>query len=217
MRFGILGTGMVGATIGSRLIELGHEVCMGSRSAHNEKAIAWAAQEGAQASQGSFADAAAFGKIVFNCTLGAGSVAALRAANSDIGALTGKIVIDVSNPLDFSRGMPPTLFVSNDDSLAEQLQRAVPAARIVKALNTMSCDLMVRPALLSEPHDTFICGDDPEAKADVASLLRTFGWERTVDLGPLSASRGVESFLPLWIRLWGALGSSTFNIKLVRS
>jgi 8-hydroxy-5-deazaflavin:NADPH oxidoreductase len=216
MRFAVLGTGMVGATIGSRLIELGHEVRMGSRTAVNEKAVAWAAQAGERASYGTFSDAAAFGEIAFNCTMGAASVDALRAAHNGTGALKGKIVIDVSNPLDFSNGMPPTLFVSNDDSLAEQLQRAIPDARIVKALNTMNCDLMVRPALLDEPHDTFISGDDVEAKAAVTALLREFGWERITDLGPLSTARGTESFLPLWIRLWGALKTPMFNIKLVR-
>jgi predicted dinucleotide-binding enzyme len=215
MKFGVFGTGMVGIAIADRLIELGHEVRMGARSATNEKAVAWAEAAGERASCGDFASAASFGEIVFNCTLGAASLEVVRAANVD-GALGGKILVDVSNPLDFSKGMPPTLFISNDDSLAEQLQRALPETRVVKALNTMNSDLMVRPDLLPEPHDTFISGDDADAKARVVEVLRAFGWPQVIDLGGLSTARGTESFLPLWIRLWGVMRTPTFNVKIVK-
>src|SRR6266508_4040551 len=159
MRFGLLGTGMAGQTIGGKLVELGHEVKMGSREAGNEKAVAWAAGAGESASEGSFADAAEFGEVVVNATSGTASLEALEAAGA--GNLAGKVLIDIANPLDFSRGRPPTLAVCNDDSLGEQIQRAFPDARVVKALNTMNADVMVEPGLVPGGHTVFVCGNDP--------------------------------------------------------
>jgi hypothetical protein len=206
---------MVGAAIGSRLIALGHEVRMGSRAAGNEKAVAWAADAGGSASEGSFADAASFGEIVFNCTSGSGSLDALESAGAE--NLRGKVLIDVANPLDFSEGMPPTLFVSNTDSLGERIQRALPEVRVVKALNTMNCEVMVAPELIAGDHAAFICGDDESAKARVRELLGEFGWpsERVIDLGGIEAARGTEMYLPLWLRLMAAEGSGRFNIGLL--
>lgn len=215
MQIAILGTGMVGATIASKLTSVGHQVRMGSRTADNPKALAWAAGAGERASVGTFADAAAFGEVVFNCTLGDASIAALTAAG--VPNLAGKVLLDLSNPLDFSKGMPPTLFVSNTDSLGEQIQRAFPAARVVKTLNTMNCNLMVNPGMLAGEHDVFVCGDDAEARAAAAGWLRDwFGWTSVVDLGGLSAARGTEAYLLLWLRLWGAVGNANFNLKIVR-
>ena len=215
MKLGVLGTGMVGRTIATKLVDLGHEVTMGSRTADNEDAAAWASVE-RNAAHGTFADAASFGELVVNCTAGAGSLDALRAAGGE--SLAGKVLLDVANPLDFSQGTPPSLFVSNTDSLGEQIQRAFPDARVVKALNTMNCEVMVDPARISGDHDVFVCGDDEAAKGDVRGLLQSFGWPAgsIIDLGGLSAARGTESYLPLWLRLWGALGSGDFNIKVVR-
>jgi predicted dinucleotide-binding enzyme len=204
MRIGVLGTGVVGQTIAARLIELGHEVIVGSRSADNEKA------------QGTFADAAAFGEVVFNCTLGEASLEALRAAGPE--NLSGKTLIDVSNPLDFSQGMPPTLSVSNTDSLGEQVQRELPEVNVVKALNTINAGVMVEPGLVSGDHNIFICGNDDAAKSEARALILSFGWpdESIIDLGDISAARGTEGYLPLWLRLMGALGTAEFNIKVVR-
>ena len=214
MKIGILGTGMVGNTIATKLIAIGHEVKMGARSATNEKASAWAKGAGARASVGSFADAAQFGEIIFNCTNGAGSLPALDAAGD--ANLRGKILIDVSNPLDFSRGMPPTLLIANTDSLGEQIQRTHPDSKVVKALNTMNCNVMVNPGLVKGEHDVFISGDDAEAKAKVTELLRTFGWKNVVDAGDISAARGQEMLLILWARLFGALQTPTFNFHVAR-
>jgi len=212
MKIAVLGTGSVGNAIGTKLASLGHEVRMGSRTADNPKAAAWAARTGG--SHGTFADAAVFGEVVFNCTTGNASVAALRAAGAD--NLAGKVVIDVSNPLDFSRGMPPSLFVGNTDSLAETLQREFPAARIVKSLNTMNCDLMVDASRVPDS-DVFVAGNDPAARAAVSGWLREwFGWKAPIDLGDLTAARGLEAWLPLWIRLWGTL-KTDFNIKVARA
>jgi predicted dinucleotide-binding enzyme len=216
MKLGVLGTGSVGQTIASKLVALGHEVKMGGRAAVNEKAAAWAKGAGANASHGTFADAAAAGEILFNCTSGAASLEALRAANE--ANLRGKILVDISNPLDFSKGMPPTLFTPSGDSLGEQIQRAFPELKVVKALNTVTAPLMVDPgSVAGGEHDAFICGDDAGAKAQVTEILRGwFGWKHVVDVGDLTAARGLEAWLLLWIRLSGALKTPSFNVHLVR-
>ncbi len=218
MKIGLLGTGNVGQTIGTKLLELGHEVKLGSRSATNEKAAAWVKKAPAHAglaSQGTFADAAAFGVMVFNCTSGHASLEALRQAGA--GNLKGKILVDIANPLDFSRGMPPSLLVCNTDSLGEQIQRAFPEAKVVKTLNTMNCNLMVNPALLSEDHAVFVSGNDAEAKGTVTMLLKEgFGWKSVIDLGDITTARGVEMVLPLWVSLMGRLQTPAFNFKIVK-
>jgi predicted dinucleotide-binding enzyme len=215
MKFGVLGSGMVGSTIATKLVSLSHEVKLGSRNAANEKAAAWVASAGRGASQGSFADAAAFGEIVFNCTAGAGSIDALRSAGAS--ALRGKVLIDIANPLDFSKGMPPTLFLSNDDSLGETIQRTFPEAKVVKALNTVNAGLMVDPGRLRGDHDVFVSGNDAGAKARVIRLLKEeFGWKSVIDLGDITTARGTESYLHLWLRLYGALQTADFNIHVVR-
>ncbi|HEX7145767.1 MAG TPA: NAD(P)-binding domain-containing protein, partial [Gaiellaceae bacterium] len=211
-----LGTGMVGKTIATKLVSLGHEVTMGSRSAGNEEASGWASEAGDRARHGTFADAAGAGDIVVNCTAGARSLDALRAAGEP--NLAGKVLIDVANPLDFSHGMPPTLSVANTDSLGEQIQRAFPDAKVVKALNTMRCDVMVDPGRVPGEHDVFVCGDHEQAKREVRELLRSFGWadDSVIDLGAISSARGTEGYLLLWLRLWEALGTADLNIKVVR-
>jgi 8-hydroxy-5-deazaflavin:NADPH oxidoreductase len=214
MKIAILGTGMVGETIASKLVELGHEVRMGSHTANNEKAAAWVKKAGAKASQGTFADAAAFGELLFNCTSGSGSIEALNAAGKE--NLQGKILLDISNPLDFSNGFPPTLFVKDTDSLGEQVQRAYPATKVVKTLNTLTASLMVEPKSLGESSTIFVSGDDAQAKATVVELLESFGHDDVIDLGPLETARGTEMLLPVWLRLMGALGTGAFNFKVVR-
>ena len=217
MRIGVLGTGMVGRTIGSKLVALGHEVRMGSRSAGNESAVEWAAEAGESASEGSFGDAAGFGELLFNCTAGGGSLDALAAAGE--ANLHGKVLVDVANPLDFSAGMPPTLSICNDDSLGERIQATFPELRVVKALNTMNCSVMVEPDRVPGDHAVFVCGENADAKAQVCQLLGSFGWpdDRIVDLGGIGAARGTEMFLPLWLSLYGKLGSGDFNIAVERA
>jgi predicted dinucleotide-binding enzyme len=215
MKIGVLGTGMVGEAIGAKLIQLGHEVKMGSRTANNEKAAAWVKQSGAKAAQGTFADAAVFGEVLFNCTSGGASLEALGQAGAE--NLKGKVLIDVANPLDFSRGMPPSLLVCNTDSLGEQIQRAFPEVKVVKSLNTMNCNLMVNPGLLKEDHLVFVSGNDAAAKATVTMILKEwFGWKSVIDLGDITTARGTEMLLPIWIRLMGALQTPMFNFKIVR-
>jgi predicted dinucleotide-binding enzyme len=201
VKIGVLGTGVVGTTIAAKLRELGHDVQIGSRSA-GEDAVP-------------FAEAAAHGELVFNCTAGTASLEALAAAGEE--NLSGKILVDVANPLDFSQGMPPRLSVCNDDSLGEQIQRALPEAKVVKTLHTVNASVMVDPGSVPAEHDLFICGNDDEAKAQVSSaILQSFGWpaERIHDLGDITAARATEMYLPLWLKLMGAVGSPMFNIRV---
>ncbi|RKH12908.1 NADP oxidoreductase [Corallococcus praedator] len=215
MRIAILGTGMVGEALGSKLVALGHEVRMGSRTADNPKATAWVKKAGGKASQGTFADAAAFSELLFNATLGNASLDVLKAAGEE--ALRGKVLVDVSNPLDFTKGMPPVLSTAPTDSLGEQLQRAFPSLKVVKALNTMNCHVMVDPSRVPGDHDVFVSGNDADAKARVKQLLTEgFGWKHVIDLGDITTARGTEAFLPLWLRLWGTLGTGDFNIHVTR-
>ena len=216
MKIGILGTGMVGNTIGSKLIQLGHSVKMGSRTTANEKATSWVKANGTKASQGTFADAASFGEIIFNCTAGGVSIGALQTAGKQ--NLNGKILIDVANPLDHSRGSPPGLLsgLSNTTSLGEEIQKTFPGLKVVKTLNTMNCNLMVNASSLKGEHDVFICGNDNEAKTKVKEVLALFGWQSPVDLGDISAARGTEMLLPLWIRLGSILHTAAFNFKIVK-
>ena len=215
MKIGVLGTGMVGQVIGTKLVQLGHEVKLGARAATNEKAAAWVQANGAGAAQGTFADAAAFGEVVFNCTSGAASLAALEQAGA--ANLKGKVLIDLANPLDFSHGMPPSLTVCNTDSLGEQIQRTFPEVRVVKSLNTVNCNLMVNAAQLPGDHIVFVSGNDADAKAQVTSILKDwFGWRAVIDLGDIRTARAVEMMLPIWISLMGKVGTPIFNFAIVR-
>lgn len=215
MNIGILGTGKVGQTIGSRLVELGHNVRMGSRTADNATARAWSKSSGRTATHGTFEDAAQYGQVLFNCTSGMGSLSALQFAKTV--NLNNKVLIDVANPLDFSRGMPPTLTVCNTDSLAEQIQRAHPLLNVVKALNTMNCEVMVHPDRVPGAHDVFICGNNKDAKKTVTLILMDwFGWNSVVDLGDITAARGMEMIIPFWLSVRNTLGTDAFNFKVVK-
>jgi 8-hydroxy-5-deazaflavin:NADPH oxidoreductase len=216
VRIGVLGTGIVGRTLGSKLVELGHAVRMGSRQAGNENAVEWSQGAGADASEGTFADAAEFGELLINATGGRVSLEALEMAGAE--NLAGKVLVDVSNALDFGGGGPPVVGVATDDSLGERIQEAFPDAKVVKALNTMNASLMVAPDSLAESTNVFVCGNDAGAKARVIELLETFGWLSgdIVDLGDISAARGAELYVALWVRLMGAVGTPEFNIRVVR-
>ena len=191
----------MGTTIAGKLRELGHDVLIGSRSAGDDAVP--------------FADAAAHGELVFNCTNGAASLDALNAAGAE--NLSGKVLVDVSNALDFSQGPPPIVGVSIDDSLGERIQRAFPEARVVKALNTMNTNVMVDPSVIAGEHDVFVSGNDEEAKARVVELLESFGWpaDRILDLGDITAARGQELYVAFWVRLMGPAGGPSFNIHVV--
>jgi hypothetical protein len=222
MDVGVLGSGMVGRTLAGKIAETGQGVMIGTRDVgallgrEGENSFAaWHADHPA-VKVGTFMEAARDGDIIFNATAGGVSNDAIQLAGE--ANLEGKILIDVANPLDFSAGFPPSLSVVNTDSLAEQIQRSLPRTRVVKALNTVNAAVMVEPQQIAGgDHDTFVCSNDDEAKATVTELLRTwFGWRSVIDLGDLSGARAMEMYLPLWLRLMGALGSPSFNIKVVR-
>jgi predicted dinucleotide-binding enzyme len=215
MKIGVLGTGIVGKTIALKLVKIGNDVRMGSRKARGEKAKSWVEEAGGTASEGTFADAASYGEIVFNCTSGMSSIEALKAAGAN--NLQGKTLVDVANPLDFSKGMPPTLSVCNTDSLGEQIQRAFPAARVVKTLNTVTAAAMVDPSIIPGVHTMFVSGNDATAKAAIASILKTgFGWKEVMDLGDITAARAQEMHLALWLRLYTKLQTPNVNVHVVR-
>ena len=213
MRVGVLGTGMVGQAIGSRLVEVGHDVVMGSRTAGNEKGTAWARAHPARAAAATFAEAAAHGELLVNATGGTVSLDVL--ATCDERDLAGKVLVDVSNPI--AGHGPLRLEPVMDDSNAERIQRAHPDLRVVKSLNTMNCDVMVRPDSLPGEHDVFVAGDDDEAKGEVRALLESFGWPPASirDLGGLEAARGLEMYLAFWLSLRMTLGHNAFNIRVV--
>jgi hypothetical protein len=219
---------MVGQALAGKLAELGHEVTVGTRDVEatiartepgplgNPPFALWR-ETHPDVGLGTAAAAAADAELIVNATNGAGSIAMLEAAGEE--NLSGKVLIDVANPLDSSQGTPPSFFVSNTDSLGEQIQRRFPDARVVKALNTMNCEVMVDPAKVPGEHDVFVCGDDADAKRRVGELLESFGWpvERIRDVGGISSARGTEMYVALWLRLWGALGTGYFNIAVVHA
>jgi predicted dinucleotide-binding enzyme len=217
MKVAVLGTGMVGATIATKLIECAHEMTMGARTGNNEKAAAWARSAKGNARAATFRDAALASTVVFNCTRGDASLEALNAAGKD--ALNGKLLIDVANPLHIAPGVPPSLTVCNTDSLGEQIQRAFPAVKVVKALNTLTAPLMVNPRALRNDHVLPMCGNDAAAKSVAAGILKQFGWKdaELLDLSPIQSSRGMEAWLLMWVQLWGKLGTHMFNVQLVRA
>lgn len=227
MKIAVFGTGVVGQTISEKLAALGHDVIMGTRSAEDallrngtdsfgRPAFSeWHASH-PEIKLGTYAEAAAFAALIVNATNGGGSLSALEKAGKE--NLAGKTLLDISNPLDFSKGMPPTLFVCNTDSLGEQIQRAYPDLKVVKSLNTMTASIMVNPSLIPEDHHVFVSGNDDAAKSDVKKLLVSFGWKEKniIDMGDISTARGTEQLLPIWIRLWGTLKNPMFNFKIVQ-
>jgi hypothetical protein len=225
MNIAVLGTGMVGQAIAGRLHELGHSVVVGTRDPEatlartepdgmgNPPFSAWQSDR-AGVPLATFADAAAGAELVVNASSGAASLEVLGLAGAE--NLAGKVLVDIANPLDFSQGFPPTLFVKDTDSLGEQIQRAFPETKVVKTLNTLTASLMVDPKSLGESSSIFVSGDDAQAKATVVSLLESFGHDDVIDLGALETARGTEMLLPVWLRLMGTLGTGTFNFKIVR-
>jgi predicted dinucleotide-binding enzyme len=204
---------MVGEALGTKFVQLGHEVKMGSRTANNESPAKWAKGAGAKASQGTFGEAAESGELIFICLKGTAFLDVAKTLNP--AALAGKVLVDVSNPLDFSQGMPPSLAICNTSSLGEAVQKAAPSAKVVKTLNIVNCDVMVDPAKGGNP-TMLLCGNDAAAKEKVSALLKAMGWRDIIDLGDISKSRGTEMLLPLWLNLFGLFGNPGFGFKVVR-
>ena len=227
-KIAILGTGTVGQTFATKLVTLGYNVMVGTRNVSeklnsmakdgiSKNAFAIWHENNSMVKLGTFAEAASFADLILNTTQGASSLNALNLAGTK--NLEGKILIDVANPLDFSKGMPPCLIpeLSNTNSLAEEIQKLFPTTKVVKTLNTMWCGIMVNPTLLKGDHVNYICGNDDEAKKMVIKLLLEFGWknETILDLGNLSAARATEAVLPVWLRIYGVKKSGAFNFNIV--
>lgn len=212
MKMGVFGSGSVGQTIAARLAELGHEVMIGTRDVNKLKE--WQSSN-PSVKLGSFAETASHGEMLFNAVSGAGTLEALQmAGESNLGE---KVLVDISNPLDYSKGFPPSLLVSNTDSLAEQIQRAFPKVKVVKSLNTVTAKIMVRPREVANgEHTIFVSGDDADAKTQVTTLLRSFGWDDILDLGGITSARGTEAYLLLWVRMYDGLKDSMINVKIVK-
>lgn len=225
MKIAVFGTGVVGQVMAEKLSSLGHEVMIGTRDVKG--ALAKTAPDNfgrpgfadwhkthAGIRLGTYEETAAFGSFLVNASNGNGTLAMLEQAGD--ANLSGKVMLDIANPLDFSKGMPPSLFVCNTDSLGEQIQRAHPLLKVVKSLNTMNAQIMVNPSLIPGDHNVFVCGNDADAKARVKEVLKSFGWKEKsiIDLGDISTARGTEQLLPIWIRLWGALKNPMFNFHI---
>ncbi|MFZ0819498.1 MAG: NAD(P)-binding domain-containing protein [Candidatus Acidiferrales bacterium] len=213
MRIGILGSGDVGQALGRGFIARGHEVKMGSRSANNEKAVAWTKQAGAHASTGDFTDAARFCEVAVLATLWSGTENALRMAGPE--NLAGKVLIDATNPVVFAPGAPPALALGHTDSGGEQVQRWAPKARVVKAFNTVGFSHMIDPQFPGGPPDMFFCGNDAAAKNTVAEILKSFGWG-SIDIGGIEGARLLEPMCILWVLYGMRTNSWNHAFKLLR-
>lgn len=225
MKIAILGTGAVGLTLAAKLSNLGHEVTLGTRNPDEtekrttenpmtgESFVHWHKKH-PKVKLAAHAKAASGADLFINATPGGVSIEVLNQAGRE--NLSGKILLDIANPLDFSKGMPPTLSVCNTNSLAEQIQQTFPDLAVVKSLNTMSASLMVSPDTISGQHTVFVCGNSTEAKKTVIGLLKSMGWDKKeiIDLGDISTARGTEMLLPIWLRLWGVLGHVNFNFHI---
>lgn len=227
MKITVLGTGVVGQTISEKLIELGHEIFIGTREVNNtllktnkdnfgRPPFSEWHKNNNSAKLETYSKAAKSGELIVNATSGTGTLDALKLCGKE--NLANKILVDISNPLDFSKGMPPTLTICNSDSLGEQIQKEFPKTKVVKTLNTLTAHLMINPSIISGDHNLFISGNDNSAKNEVGELLISFGWKKAniIDLGDISTARGTEMLLPIWIRLWGALGTPEFNFHIVK-
>jgi 8-hydroxy-5-deazaflavin:NADPH oxidoreductase len=226
-KIGILGTGMVGRTIGSKLAELGYQVTIGTRDPETTLGKKGPEQRGAPTfgdwhgqhqsiRVGSMSEAAMFGEMIFICTSGAATLEALKLAGPT--NFRSKTVIDISNPLDFSRGMPPTLLpqFTNTNSLSEEIQKALPDANVVKSLNIVNCEVMVNAKKTGGDPTMFVAGNAPKAKDEVKTILGQFGWTDIIDLGDITGARGLEMVLPIWLRTWQATQNGYFGFKIVR-
>lgn len=227
MNIAILGSGMVGQTLAGKLVAIGHEVALGTRDPEATKARTdpgpfgqpsfsdWYA-ENPRVNVETFADAAADAEVVMLAANGQTALLTLEGAGKE--NLDGKILIDVSNPLDFSNGFPPSLSVCNTTSLGEQIQQAYPDARVVKTLNTVSAPVMIEPGAVADgDHTLFVCGDDADAKQAVTGYMNEwFGWKDVLDLGDITNARGTEGYLLLWTRVFGATQTPLYNVKVVR-
>lgn len=211
-KVGILGSGVVGKQLASGFAKHGYDVMIGSRDP--AKLEAWKKQVKGKLATGTFADTAAFGSIVVLATVGTGTDSAIDLAG--VGNFAGKLVLDATNPLDFSHGMPPGLWVGTTDSLGERVQRKLPSAKVVKCFNTVGNTRMIDPKFSEGTPPMLICGNDAAAKRETAEILRELGWPGAFDVGDMSGARWLEALVPLWVRAAQALNTYEHAFKVVR-
>jgi predicted dinucleotide-binding enzyme len=215
LRIGVLGSGSVGRALGKGFASKGHDVKLGSRTPDKQELHDWLKETKGKASVGTFSEAAAYGEILVLCPLGSATEEVIKLSNP--GNFNGKIVIDVTNPLDFSKGMPPGMFVGLTDSLGEQVQRMLPTAKVVKCFNTVNNQTMTSPKMREGLPDLMLCGDDEGAKRKVTSLAKEFGWGEPIDLGGIEESRWLEAYTTLWVRLALKLGNWGIAARFLRA
>jgi 8-hydroxy-5-deazaflavin:NADPH oxidoreductase len=214
MRVGILGSGDVGRALGTAFAEHGHQVTLGTRTVDKPELLAWKQATGRGATIGSFAEAARSGEVLVLCCLGTAVDSVIDLAGP--AHFDGKLLIDATNALDLSRGMPPGLFVGLTDSLGERVQRKLPKARVVKCFNIVPNPVMAHPQLAGGTADMIIAGNDAAAKSQVTDVLRSFGWSGAIDIGGIEGARWLEALVPLWVRVAAAVGSYQVAFKVVR-
>jgi 8-hydroxy-5-deazaflavin:NADPH oxidoreductase len=213
MNVGVLGRGVVGQRLAAAFAQRGHQVVIGTRDPANDELQSWLAGDGAGVTAGSLAQTAEFGELIVLAVLGNAAEEAIAQAGPE--RFAGKVVIDATNPLDFSEGTPPRLSISGHDSLGEHIQRAIPDAKVVKALNTIGNQYFTDPSFAEGQATMFIAGDDKVAKTTVAELLESFGWPPAVDVGGIDAARELESLCVLWVRLGFIRGGWDHGFKLL--
>lgn len=211
-KVGILGTGDVGQALAAGFLSLGCEVKMGSRDAKNAKALAWAQKMGSRASVGTFADAAKHGELLVLAVTGSVVDEVIQLAG--LSHFDGKTVLDPTNPLQFSPNQPPALFVGQTDSLGERIQRALPAAHVVKVYNCVGHAHMVHPSFPGGTPDMFLCGNDAGSKDEAQEICRAFGWN-PIDMGGIEASRLLEPLCLLWVTYALRTGGWNHAFKLL--
>jgi len=213
MKVGILGSGDVGQALGRGFASRGHDVKIGSRNPKSEALVAWQKQAKGRASTGTPEEATKHGEFIVFATMGAAAEEVVRHAGPK--NFAGKVVIDVMNPLDFSKGPAVGLFVGVTDSLGERVQRLLPDAKVVKAFNTVSNTQMVDPKFAGGAPEMLICGNDVAAKKRVAGILKEFGWPGAIDVGPIEEARWLEAMVPLWVSVGSKIGRWDHAFKVV--
>jgi 8-hydroxy-5-deazaflavin:NADPH oxidoreductase len=225
MKISILGTGMVGQNLALAFAAKGHDIMIGTRdpaasvtntapNAYGQPGFGtwYQAQSGLEL--GSYHQAMVFGEIIINATNGLVTLEVLKQGQAD--KVGSKILIDVANKLQPVAGGMPMALANDEGSLGEEIQTAFPNLRVVKSLSTMNTHIMGNPALVAGDSSVFIAGNDSDAKAVTRALLVDFGWTDIIDLGDIKGARGVEMMMAIWLRLWGVIGNTPFNFKIVR-
>lgn len=215
MRVGILGSGVVGQSLGRGFAGRGHEVVLGTRTPDSEKLAPWKREVGDRGRTGTFAQAAAYGEVLVVAVLGTAAEQAIDLAGPR--SFDGKVVIDVTNPLDFSKGMPPGLFVGMTDSLGERIQRKLPRAKVVKCFNIVNNQTMIDPSNTGTKPTMLLCGNDEGAKRKVTEILEQFGWDDVVDIGGIDGARWLEAHVPLWVRVTMQKNTWFLGFKVVHA